>query len=169
MKIKICGLKTYADAALAVELGADLLGFNFYPSSPRYIQPADCRRLVRRLRGALEGSDREVKMVGVFVNSPAAEVKNILDECRLDLAQLSGDETPGMLEELGERAYKAIRLSDRSSLAGDLERYPTRQAAPAWLADAYQPGAYGGTGQTADWSLARELAAQTHRSCWREG
>jgi phosphoribosylanthranilate isomerase len=162
VKIKICGLKIYAHAALAVELGADLLGFNFYPASPRYIQIAACRLLVLRLRETF--NSREVKFVGVFVNSPADEVQNVLDECCLDLAQLSGDEPPELLEALGNRAYKAVRLGTPASvnacLASDFRRYAKPRGEPALLADAYQRGAYGGTGQPADWGLARDLAIQ---------
>ena len=81
-RIKICGITTLADGMAAVEAGADLLGFNFYPKSSRYIEPRACARLVGELR------DRGVQAitVGVFVNTPPQIVAAILDECGLDVA-----------------------------------------------------------------------------------
>lgn len=154
MIVKICGLTTLADALAAVECGADLLGFNFYPRSPRFIRPQDCARIVEMLAGS------GVVSVGVLVDSPVTEVRAVLDACGLDLAQLSGDEPPGALEELGERAFKALRPANPADLAAALTRYPRRVTAPAWLVDAYRPGEYGGTGLPADWSLAAGLAAR---------
>ena len=156
MKVKICGLKTLEEARAALEAGADLLGFNFYPSSPRYIPPAACAKLV----AALRAESCAARLVGVFVNASPDEITAILDGCDLDLAQLSGDESPETLNALGGRAYKALRPADASALALSLRQYPPAAAAPAWLVDAYRPGEYGGTGQSADWSLARQLARQ---------
>ncbi len=89
MKVKICGLTNLGDALAAIEAGADLLGFNFYPSSPRYIALEVCMRIVSELRARR----MQVVTVGVFVNLPAVEMLKIMDTCRLDLAQLSGDES----------------------------------------------------------------------------
>lgn len=156
MKVKICGLTNLADALAAVDAGADLLGFNFYPSSPRYVPPEDCARMVRelRLRRSL------TVMVGVFVNEPPAEIRAIMDHCRLDLAQLSGDEPPEDLIRLGACAFKALRPANATTLQDSLARYPARLGPPAWLVDAFRPGRYGGTGQVAEWNLARSLARQ---------
>ena len=153
-RVKICGITSLEDGLAAVEAGADLLGFNFYPPSPRYIQPQDCTRIIN----ALKRTSRPVVTVGVFVNSPAGHIQAVLDECGLDLAQLSGDEPPEALASVGRRAFKGLRFRDPADLALTLRSYPPRPAAPAWLVDAYRPGEYGGTGQTADWSLARRLA-----------
>ena len=155
-RVKICGITSLEDALAAVEAGADLLGFNFYPPSPRYIHPEDCARIVSVLKGA----SRPVITTGVFVNSPAQDIRVVLDECGLDLAQLSGDEPPETRVRLGERAFKALRLKDPADLALALRQYTPRPSAPAWLVDAYRSGEYGGTGQTADWSLACRLAEQ---------
>jgi phosphoribosylanthranilate isomerase len=156
IRIKICGITTLDDALAAVEAGADLLGFNFYPPSPRYIAPLACARLV----AGLQGRGIQATTVGVFVNAAADQARVILDDCGLDLAQLSGDEPPSMLVELGQRAYKVVRLKSQDDLKAALRQYSPRTMAPAWLADAYRPGEYGGTGLTADWSLARILADQ---------
>jgi phosphoribosylanthranilate isomerase len=159
MIVKICGIKTLEDAVAALEAGADMLGFNFYPPSPRYIAPQDCAVLVGRLRQL----GCPARLVGVFVNAPASAIASILDECGLDLAQLSGDEPAETLAALRWRAYKALRLARPGDLESCLARYSPALRAPAlqepaWLVDAYRPGEYGGTGVRADWRLASALA-----------
>ena len=157
MKIKICGITHLDDALAAVEAGADMLGFNFYPPSPRHIERTTCIRLVQAIRGR----GLTATMVGVFVNTPPAEVGRILDECGLDLAQLSGDEPPGDLALLGKRAFKAIRPRDAAQAVELAAVYRHRAAPPALLADASAgAGRFGGTGQTADWGAAALLAAR---------
>ena len=158
MKVKICGLKTYDEALQAVEAGADLLGFNFYPKSPRYLPPGECMRLVVRLQAAMPEREQSLKLVGVFVNASAVDVRAILGDCGLDLAQLSGDESPEYTASLGDKAFKALRPASAAQLEEAMRVYPRRCGAPAWLIDAYRPGEYGGTGQTADWSVARQAA-----------
>lgn len=159
MKVKICGIKSYDDAMAAVEAGADFLGFNFYKPSPRYIRPMDCLGLVVKLSIALQSYDRHVRMVGVFVNSSPEEVRTIRDDCNLDLVQLSGNEAPVLVSAYGPRAFKALHPASTEELAQAMRAYPQRAGAPAWLIDAYRPGEFGGTGQKADWSLARQAAA----------
>jgi phosphoribosylanthranilate isomerase len=155
MKVKICGITCLEDALAALEAGADLLGFNFYPPSPRCITLETCARIVEGLEHVAR-----VPFVAVFVNSGIGEVRAVLETCHLDLAQLCGDESPDVLAALEERALKALRPVDGADLERALLRYPKRSTPPAWLVDAYRPGEYGGTGQTADWSLASALAAR---------
>lgn len=152
MRVKICGITSLEDALAAVEAGADLLGFNFYPPSSRFVPPEACAEIVAALRGT------GVMCVGVFVNSPLDVIRAILDACQLDLAQLSGDEPPEVVHALGERAFKTLRPADSTELDALLGRYPPRREAPAWLFDAYRPGEYGGTGTLANLELASELA-----------
>lgn len=109
MVVKICGITTLEDALTALAAGAGWLGFNFYSHSPRYLSPEACRSLVEVIRPLYP----EATLVGVFVNAPADEVWRILDECRLDLAQLSGDEPPEVLRHLGQRASRLIALAHR--------------------------------------------------------
>ncbi len=160
MQVKICGITRLDDALAAIEAGADMLGFNFYPPSPRYIEPAACASLV----AALRGRGAQAVLVGVFVNTPPAEVAAILDQCSLDLAQLSGDEPPEDLAGLGERAFKAIRPRDAAhaaELAAVYARYARRAAPPTLLADASSgTGRFGGAGQTGNWEAATLLAAR---------
>ena len=154
MKVKICGLTNLGDSLAAVDAGADLLGFNFYPPSPRYIDPEDCARIVRELRAR----GLRVVAVGVFVNASAADILKIMDTCRLDLAQLCGDEPRAVLAAVGPRAFKALRPANATALRESLANYSPRPAPPAWLVDAHRAGQYGGTGQIAEWNLARGLA-----------
>jgi phosphoribosylanthranilate isomerase len=148
-KIKICGIKTVNEALAALDAGADMLGFNFYPKSPRYISVGQCRDIMSVMR-----KYSHIMYVGVFVNASVAEVRAALETCALTLAQLHGDETPEMLNSLDGKAFKAFRGVPRS-LHGFSREYP-----PAFLVDASVKGAYGGTGVTADWGTAAELAKQ---------
>lgn len=152
-KIKICGIKTLKDALAAIDAGADYLGFNFYPKSVRFIERETCAEITT----VLKREHPKIKLVGVFVNSSVDEVKNILETCSLDLAQLHGDETPEMLASFNGKAFKAIRLS--ASISVDESVYPfLKSALPVFLIDAAVKGLYGGSGVTADWSAAAELA-----------
>ena len=155
MNIKICGITTLDDTLAAVDAGADMLGFNFYPPSPRYIEPAACTAMV----AALRARGAATTMVGVFVNLPPDRVAAILDECGLDLAQLSGDEPPSDLVTLGERAFKGIRPRDAAESVTLAARYVVRHTPPVLLVDASARGAFGGTGQIGDWDAAAAVAA----------
>ena len=141
------------DALAAIETGADYLGFNFYPKSVRFIEKESCAKIT----SVLKKEHPQIRLVGVFVNSPMDEVKNVLETCHLDLAQLHGDEAPEMLESLNGKAFKAIRLTSESA---ETSVYPFLKSAllPAMLVDAAVKGVYGGSGVTADWSAAAELA-----------
>src|SRR4029079_8135268 len=108
--IKICGITSLEDALAAIDAGADYLGFNFYPPSPRSILPEACAQITSVLRR----EHAQVQLVGVFVNMPVAQVKAVLTECSLQLAQLHGDETPEILAAFDGQAFKAVRLSTDS-------------------------------------------------------
>ncbi len=155
MRIKICGITTFEDALAAVDTGADMLGFNFYPKSKRYITPRVCAEIQAELRACR----RSAIAVGVFVNAPYKTITKIMNKCALDLAQLHGDESPALLEALGERAFKAIRPRSVAQALAAKKDYIYREGAPTLLVDAYHPEEYGGTGQTGNWALARELAS----------
>jgi phosphoribosylanthranilate isomerase len=148
-KIKICGIKTVNDALAAMDAGSDLLGFNFYPKSPRYISVGQCRDIMSVMR-----KYGHILYVGVFVNVSVAEVRSTMETCALTLAQLHGDETPQMLNSLYGKAFKAFR-GVPESVSGF-----AREDSPAFLVDASVKGAYGGTGMKADWSGAAQLATQ---------
>ncbi len=155
MQVKICGLTNLADANAALEAGANLLGFNFYRKSPRYIAPETAGAIAAQIRSGGNGP----QLVGVFVNSPLAEVRAILQIARLDLAQLHGDEPAQLVEQLVGRGFKALRPTSAAEAESDAARFaPGGPPAPALLIDAYRKDQYGGTGHTADWSIATTLA-----------
>jgi phosphoribosylanthranilate isomerase len=148
--IKICGITHPADAEAAIALGADALGINFYPGSPRFID-----RLAAA--GWLRSLGKAVPRIGVTVNLPRAEIDALWGDNLVDALQLHGDEDEAYcmsLREAGIPFIKAIRLRDESVLLS-----PERFATPYFLLDAYRADAFGGTGQLANWALAREFAA----------
>lgn len=147
-QVKICGITNLKDAFVAAEAGADLLGFVFYPPSPRYLDPARAEQIISAVRCA----SYPVRFVGVFVNEEPGTVRQIVSRCGLDYAQLHGEEPPEMITTLMEQGLgviKAFRVRDGASLI-EIERYQ----ATAYLLDAYVPGQPGGTGRTFDWRLA---------------
>ncbi len=168
VKVKICGLTNPADVQAAITAGADLLGFIFFPRSPRYVTP----ERVRDILATVDPARTDVSTVGVFVDESPESVAQVLDFCGLDLAQLHGDEPPVALglEEtrspLRGRAYKALRphtLEEATELAYGyaLPPYLRREGRlPALLLDAYHPHLHGGTGNTGDWHLASSLASR---------
>ncbi len=160
-KIKICGLTNLNDALIAIESGADFLGFIFYPPSKRSITPQKCRLIAAELR---RHSDCPL-LVGVFVNETAQHMVEILDTCQLDLAQLSGDEVPSLVADEGSplfgRSYKAIQPSSLTEAEVEAEWYlPAERdpAFPALLVDTYHPTLRGGTGKTGNWGMSAQLA-----------
>jgi phosphoribosylanthranilate isomerase len=159
--IKICGVTTLEDALLCTEAGADLLGLNFYPKSPRYLALESARAISDGLRQAL--GNASPLLVGVFANASAHEIAPIIQAVGLDAAQLSGDETPDALADLAGRGFKAIRPTSRDEaleLAGRflLNHLPGDERLPSLLVDAYHKDLYGGTGEQASVEIA--LAAK---------
>lgn len=156
--VKICGITNLADARLAAGAGTDLIGFIFYPPSPRNVSEEQVREIVRGIRSGAGVSGSDAQFVGVFVDQPVQEVARIMDFCSLDYAQLHGKESPqesAALTGMGYCAIKAFRVRDAASLA----RIGDYQAA-AYLLDTYVPGAAGGTGRRFDWTLALEAQSQ---------
>jgi len=148
-KIKICGIKNLSDALAALDAGADLIGFNFYLKSPRYIEVGRCRDIMSVMR-----KHGHITYVGVFVNASVGEIRATMETCGLSLAQLHGDETSEMLNSLDNKAFKAFR-----GIPENINGF-SRQDAPAFLVDAAVKGIYGGSGVTADWQGAAELAKE---------
>ncbi len=149
-KVKICGITNAADAQVAVEAGADAVGFVFYRKSPRRVAADVVKAIVSELPPF-------VLPVGVFVNEDAKIVRDLMDECGLALAQLHGDEPASYCERLGRPILKAIRLRDRGSFLA-LAEFQGRAQVRGFVVDAFSEEAYGGTGQTTDWTLAAEAA-----------
>lgn len=148
VKIKICGITNAEDAIAAVDMGADLLGFNFYPQSARYIPFQKAETIIRKI-------PTSVDTVGIFVNPQPAELKTITEAGFFNWIQLHGDETPDYCRTLNwtnARIIKGIRVQS----AQDIQRayqYPV----DAILLDSYDKNIYGGTGKPFDWSLIGNL------------
>lgn len=155
-RIKICGLRSPENALMVAAAGADMLGLNFYPETPRYVAPAAARDIAAALREAL-GSACPT-LIGIFVNAPAADVKAIMRAVGLHYAQLSGDESAETVQALSPLAFKAIRPKTAAEAQRDAERFaplaPASPLAPALLLDAYSPKFYGGTGELAGAEIA---------------
>jgi phosphoribosylanthranilate isomerase len=150
VKVKICGITNEQDARVAVEAGADALGFIMYRKSPRFVEAGVAKRII-------DGLPPFVAAVGVFVNEEAAAVRRLMDECGLTMAQLHGDESAAYCEGLGRPSMKALRLKDRGTFLA-LAEFQGRANVRAFVLDAFSDQAYGGTGQTVDWTLAAEAA-----------
>ena len=158
--MKICGLMQPQHALVAAECGADMLGMVFAPSR-RQISAEAALSIVAALHGS---ADRPL-FVGVFVNESTERMLEIAEQVGLDLLQLSGDESAEQVDECS--AYyptiKAVRFpgsmpTERAMT--ELEPYTRldRGDRVRLLLDTYSPGVYGGTGETADWSLAAAIA-----------
>ena len=148
VKVKICGITSLEDAQAAIDMGAEMLGFNFYRKSPRYIEPDKAKEIINKLAGF-------VNIVGVFVNSSFDEIHDITEKCGLNWVQMHGDETSEFCNRVGQlnvKTMKAIRVKDASDI--DLAKeYFTN----AVLLDAFSPEKYGGTGIAFDWNIVGNI------------
>jgi phosphoribosylanthranilate isomerase len=152
VSIKICGVTRAADARLAVELGAGLVGINFWPGSKRFVGAETAASIAAEARAA-----GEVEIVGVFVDPTDAEIAAARGAAGLDWIQLHGSEAPERVAALGPRAFKAVPVST----AADVEAAITAPGELVLL-DARVPGR-GGAGVSFDWSLAAPMAASGRR------
>lgn len=151
-RIKICGMTRLADALCAVEAGVDGLGFIFFRKSPRHIEPAQAQAIVSRLPPLVDA-------VGVFVDEELGRVKEIVRDCRMNLVQLHGSESPAYCRELAMlipccKLLKAIRVGPQTT-AAEIARYD--DVVQGYLLDTYQKNSVGGTGQSFDWTLVDSL------------
>ena len=148
MLVKICGITRAEDAEAAVDAGAGAIGFVFWPSSPRFIDPYRARAIRSRLPPF-------VTAVGVFVNQPLEYVTGVASLVRLGVVQLHGDETPEYAAGISTPVMKAVPVG-----SGHRERIATWPAAMTLLLDVHDPVARGGTGRTIDWRAAAAVAAE---------
>ena len=147
-KIKICGITNIEDALFAAEAGADALGFVFYEKSPRYVSSETVKKIVSMLPPF-------VTTVGLFVNAGGEVIETTVRLSGINVIQLHGDETPEECDFAPHPVIKAVRVKDAGSLAG-VERYPVS----ALLLDAWNDQQYGGTGESFNWQLARNLTGK---------
>jgi len=147
-KVKICGTTSLKDALLAIESGADAVGFIFHKESPRNISQKDVKDIVVQLPPFIE-------TVGVFVNETSDKVNRIAEQCRLTAVQLHGDESPAFCRRVKRRVIKAVRVKDAESLKG-MSGYDVS----GYLLDAFNEESRGGTGMVFDWNLALRAKKQ---------
>jgi phosphoribosylanthranilate isomerase len=145
VQIKICGVTNLVDAKACVELGADLIGLNFYLQSPRYIEARVARQIV-------EAIPANVHAVGVFVDANAHEVRKAANLAGIRSVQLHGNCSPEMAHELA-RDFRVIRAfsTDARFRPKDIALFPDCDV----LIDAHHADLRGGTGLTCDWPAAR--------------
>ncbi len=139
MFVKLCGMTRRKDIDCAVAHGVDALGFIF-AKSPRQVTPEQVEELVAGVN---------VLQVGVFVDEDIDIVRDIREQCNLDIIQLHGDESPEYCEKIGGQMFKAFRLKDAETIAR-FDDYPSDIKI---LLDAYVKGQAGGTGQHIDFAL----------------
>ena len=144
VKVKICGITNYEDAQAAIDMGADILGFNFYPKSKRYLTIEKATEIIEQLPGFVD-------IAGVFVNAEIEQITKTMDSCQLNWVQLHGDEDPQFCKELvynNVKTMKAIRVKDGSDIKRAKDFFTD-----AILLDAFSADNYGGTGKTFDWNI----------------
>jgi phosphoribosylanthranilate isomerase len=148
VRVKICGIRTFEEAECATQAGADMLGFNFWPASPRYIEPGAAKSIIDRLPDV-------VSSIGVFVNESVERIQVIKREVGLSAIQLHGDESPEDCKNLsGVNVIKAMRVGQGFSVER-IREYGVEIV----LLDASLNGSYGGTGLTFDWGVASRAKA----------
>jgi len=147
VRVKVCGITSYGDAALVLDQGVDAIGFNFYAHSPRYIDPANARSIIRRIPPF-------VTTVGLFVNVAShSRVSEMGRSAGVQVLQLHGDESPEYCRALADwPLIKALRIGERP-VEEDLEAYQVR----AFLLDAKDDILFGGTGKSFEWSAVHQI------------
>lgn len=141
--VKICGITNLADALAAVDAGADALGFNFYPPSPRYIEPETARTIIDQLPAP-------VLTVGVFLNEELDNVETISSVAGVTALQLHGDESPEYCRALKDRYLIKVFAAGDAFTPERVLDYDVQ----AIMIDAFDKEVWGGTGKRSDWSIA---------------
>jgi len=150
IRVKVCGVTLPAQVEAFDEIGVDLAGFIFYPKSPRYMANKIPAEYLRRFKG-------KIAKVGVFVNLPCVDLMQTVEEYRLDMVQLHGDEIPRYCEQVANyiTVIKAFRLSDNDPI--DWMAKPYDEACDMYMFDTLGAG-YGGTGKKFDWNVLKSSA-----------
>lgn len=147
-KVKICGITNLKDAKLAERFGADIVGFIF-AESPRRITPDKAALIIKKLKPG-------VMKAGIFVNEKLENVNSLIKKLRLNIVQLSGDETAAYLKKIkGAMIFKAIRVKSAADLKRQVKKYAKN--ADAFLFDTFSKSTYGGTGQCFNWKMLKAM------------
>lgn len=142
-RIKICGLTRQQDIEDATALGADALGFVFYPPSPRAVTLEQAHTLIKKVPAF-------ITTVALFVDADKEHVQQVIDQCQIDLLQFHGDEGEAYCQQFSRPYMKAIRVKTTQDIIQAEQNFPS---AKALLLDAYVEHLPGGTGQQFDWQL----------------
>jgi len=147
MRIKVCGMTQPEQVEQLSGMGVSFAGFIFYPKSPRYVFKHMTTTQIRK--------ENSINKVGVFVNSPIEEVLHMVDECRLHMVQLHGDENPKYCEKIADyvSVVKAFRLSENDSVEWMIR--PFMEVCDMFMFDTMGAG-YGGTGKKFDWAVLKD-------------
>lgn len=149
-KIKICGITSLADARYCAGAGVDYLGFIQYEQSPRYIAPREAKEIIDWLYGP--------EAVGVFVNEPADVVNRIVEETGFSIAQIHGDMSPTEIAKISCKTIRALSVAQdttETDLRRQLDQY--EDSVDYFLLDTAKAGMHGGTGESFNWDIARNL------------
>ncbi len=152
-RTKICGITRVEDVHAAANAGCDAIGFVFYPPSPRSVTQAQAEVLVQAVPAY-------VQVIGLFVNSSADDIQQVLKTVALDILQFHGDESPEQCQhiarQVGRRWYKAIQMKPGLDIIAEIQSYQNAGAS-AVLLDAWHPDLKGGTGHRFDWTTFPKL------------
>jgi phosphoribosylanthranilate isomerase len=148
MRVKVCGMTQMEQVEQLPGLGATFAGFIFYPKSPRYV--------FRYLTTTDLRKENNINKVGVFVNASIDEVVLMVDECRLHMVQLHGDETPRQCEKIADyvSVVKAFRISENDNIEWMIRPY--MDSCDMFMFDTMGAG-YGGTGKKFNWSMLKDI------------
>lgn len=160
-KLKICGLKDYDSANIAIESGADFLGFVFVPGARRCLEINHAKKIIEKLK--IKHTDKLPNLVGLFANQTIGRVNKIVNNLNLDLAQLCGDETHEYVKAIDIPTIKQVKVVEYNQL--DISIAKVREQVESILSygsmivlDKYESSSYGGTGKKFNWDIAAELS-----------
>ena len=161
--VKICGIKSLDSALTAARAGAEFLGIVFESHSKRYLDPDSSKVLIDSFKAHWH-LDRPL-WVGVFANQPLEEVNHILNYCNLDMAQLSGQETPLYCKNVIRPVLKVIHINDDTpteTSVQDADRLLTtyKETCDLLMLDTFKQGILGGTGQQFNWDIGMDLSSR---------
>ena len=148
MRVKVCGITQVNQLSILPELGAAFAGLIFYPKSPRYV--------LRHMTTSQIKKEGNTNKVGVFVNASIEEVLQMVDECRLHMVQLHGDETPRYCEKLADyiSVVKAFRISETDNVGWRIREF--KDVCDMFMFDTEGAG-YGGTGKKFNWDTLKDV------------
>jgi len=148
MRVKVCGITQVEQLSILPEIGAAFAGLIFYPKSPRYV--------LRHMTTSQIKKEANTNKVGVFVNASIEEVLQMVDECRLHMVQLHGDESPRYCEKLADyiSVIKAFRISETDNINWRIKEYSN--VCDMYMFDTEGAG-YGGTGKKLNWEKLQDV------------